>query len=52
MLRTREGEAFLVLNGIQTQSARVHNLLANCRRCAPWAWTCCASAPSRSTCPN
>jgi collagenase-like PrtC family protease len=27
MLRTREGEPFLVLNGIQTQSARVHSLL-------------------------
>ena len=28
MLRTREGEDFLVLNGIQTQSARVSNLVA------------------------
>ena len=28
-LRTREGEAFLVLNGTQTQSARVHSLLAD-----------------------
>jgi collagenase-like PrtC family protease len=27
MLRTREGEPFLVLNGIQTQSARVHSML-------------------------
>jgi collagenase-like PrtC family protease len=27
MLKTREGEEFLVLNGIQTQSARVYNLL-------------------------
>ena len=27
MMRTRESEGFLVLNGIQTQSARVHNLL-------------------------
>ncbi len=27
LMRTRESEAFLVLNGIQTQSARVHNLL-------------------------
>lgn len=27
LLQTREGEAFLVLNGIQTQSARVHNLI-------------------------
>ena len=26
-MRTREGEEFLVLNGIQTQSARVYNLL-------------------------
>ena len=26
MLRTREGEPFLALNGIQTQSARVYNL--------------------------
>jgi collagenase-like PrtC family protease len=27
LLATREGESFLVLNGIQTQSARVHNLI-------------------------
>lgn len=27
LLATREGEPFLVLNGIQTQSARVHNLI-------------------------
>ena len=27
LLHTREGEPFLVLNGIQTQSARVHNLI-------------------------
>jgi collagenase-like PrtC family protease len=27
ILNTREGEAFLVLNGIQTQSAKVYNLL-------------------------
>ena len=27
MLSTREGEPFLVLNGVQTQSARVHSLL-------------------------
>ena len=27
MLKTRESEDFLVLNGIQTQSARVHNLI-------------------------
>ena len=27
LMRTQEKEAFLVLNGIQTQSARVHNLL-------------------------
>jgi collagenase-like PrtC family protease len=27
LLSTREGEPFLVLNGVQTQSARVHNLL-------------------------
>ncbi len=27
LMRTQEDEAFLVLNGIQTQSARVHNLL-------------------------
>jgi collagenase-like PrtC family protease len=27
MMRTQENEEFLVLNGIQTQSARVHNLL-------------------------
>jgi collagenase-like PrtC family protease/predicted lipid carrier protein YhbT len=29
LLRTREGEAFLTLNGIQTQSARVYNLLGD-----------------------
>lgn len=29
LLKTREGEAFLVLNGIQTQSARVHNLIGD-----------------------
>lgn len=28
-LRTREQEPFLALNGIQTQSARVHNVVAN-----------------------
>ena len=28
-LRTREGESFLTLNGVQTQSARVHNLLGD-----------------------
>jgi len=28
-LHTREGEPFLTLNGIQTQSAQVHNLLAD-----------------------
>lgn len=28
-LKTREGEAFLNLNGVQTQSARVYNLLAD-----------------------
>ncbi|QID16534.1 U32 family peptidase [Nitrogeniibacter mangrovi] len=28
-LRTREGNPFLTLNGIQTQSARIHNLLAD-----------------------
>ncbi len=28
-LRTREGQPFLTLNGVQTQSARVHNLLAD-----------------------
>ncbi|MCY1368198.1 hypothetical protein D9M69_551650 [compost metagenome] len=27
MLKTREGAEFLVLNGIQTQSARVHSLI-------------------------
>jgi collagenase-like PrtC family protease len=27
MLRTRESEGFLVLNGTQTQSARVYNLM-------------------------
>lgn len=30
MMRTRENEAFLVLNGTQTQSARVYNLLSEC----------------------
>jgi collagenase-like PrtC family protease len=29
MVRTREGQDFLVLNGIQTQSAKVYNLLAD-----------------------
>lgn len=29
VLRTREGEPFLTLNGVQTQSARVHNLLGD-----------------------
>jgi collagenase-like PrtC family protease len=29
VLNTREGEPFLTLNGVQTQSARVHNLLAD-----------------------
>ena len=29
LVRTREGEPFLTLNGVQTQSARVHNLLAD-----------------------
>ncbi|MBS0291977.1 MAG: U32 family peptidase [Proteobacteria bacterium] len=29
LLQTREKEGFLVINGIQTQSARVHNLLAD-----------------------
>ncbi len=29
LLQTREGESFLVLNGIQTQSARVHNLIGD-----------------------
>ena len=34
LMRTRESEDFLVLNGIQTQSARVHNLIAELRRLA------------------
>jgi collagenase-like PrtC family protease len=29
VLRTRDDEAFLTLNGVQTQSARVHNLLGD-----------------------
>ena len=29
MLRTRDDESFLVLNGIQTQSAKTHNLIAD-----------------------
>ena len=29
LLKSREGEAFLTLNGIQTQSAKVHNLIAD-----------------------
>ncbi len=29
VLHTREGEPFLTLNGVQTQSARVHNLIAD-----------------------
>ena len=28
-LNTREGEAFLTINGIQTQSARIHSLLTD-----------------------
>lgn len=31
LLRTQEGRAFLVLNGIQTQSAAVYNLIAHVR---------------------
>ncbi|MBW7860700.1 MAG: U32 family peptidase [Rhodocyclaceae bacterium] len=37
VLRTREGEPFLTLNGVQTQSARVHNLLADLSQVAPRA---------------
>ena len=29
LLKTRESEAFLTINGIQTQSARIHNLLGD-----------------------
>ena len=41
-LSTREGEPFLTLNGVQTQSARVHNLLGDLptvmpHRCRPAA---------------
>ena len=32
MLKTRESQDFLVLNGIQTQSARVHNLISELPR--------------------
>jgi hypothetical protein len=49
LLQTREKEAFLVINGIQTQSARVHNLIGDIPRCAPPAWTSCACRRSRST---
>jgi hypothetical protein len=35
LLQTREKESFLVINGIQTQSARVHNLIGDIPRCAP-----------------
>ena len=35
-LLTQEGQPFLVLNGVQTQSARVHNLL-------PWIADCAAA---------
>ena len=44
-MRTREKEGFLVLNGTQTQSARVYNLLEELPRCRPWAWTCSAPEP-------
>lgn len=37
VLRTREGEAFLTLNGVQTQSAKVHNLLADLSQVTPHA---------------
>ena len=36
-LRTREGEAFLTLNGVQTQSARVHTLLGDLDAVRPHA---------------
>ena len=36
-LRTREGEPFLTLNGVQTQSARVHNLLGDLPAVRPHA---------------
>lgn len=36
-LRTREGEPFLTLNGVQTQSARVHNLLGDLDAVRPHA---------------
>jgi collagenase-like PrtC family protease/predicted lipid carrier protein YhbT len=37
LVRTREGEAFLTINGIQTQSARVCNLLADINLIAGYA---------------
>jgi len=37
VLRTREGEPFLTLNGVQTQSARVHNLLGDLPALQPHA---------------
>ena len=37
VLRTREGEPFLTLNGVQTQSARVHNLLGDLDAVRPHA---------------
>ena len=36
-LSTREGEPFLTLNGVQTQSARVHNLLGDLHAVTPHA---------------
>ena len=36
-LSTREGEPFLTLNGVQTQSARVHNLLGDLPAVTPHA---------------
>jgi collagenase-like PrtC family protease len=36
-LRTREGEPFLTLNGVQTQSARVHTLLGDLEAVRPRA---------------
>jgi hypothetical protein len=46
MLKTRESEDFLVLNGIQTQSARVLQPdRRTARRCSKWAWTWLRMSP-------
>lgn len=48
-LRTREGEAFLTLNGVQTQSARVYNLLGDLPALARLAQVVRVSPQGRNT---